>query len=155
MSYVTETLADGERVLYEARLSLWTQAASIGVGAFWLILGFILLFFGGALLPLLTGGLFWASAYLSYAFTEFAVTDCRVVAKFGFFGKRAIELDIGKIESVQVGQGPLGQAFGYGTLAFSGAGNPLVKIPGVKGPMAFRGACMSAIGAARAAPPMA
>ena len=67
-----------------------------------------------------------------------AFTNKRVIAKFGFISRKTIELNISKVESIQVNQGILGRIFNYGTLIVSGAGNPQAPIPGISDPMAFR-----------------
>jgi len=66
----------------------------------------------------------------------------RVIAKFGFISRKTVELNISKVESIQVNQGFLGRIFNFGTLVISGAGNPQAPIPGISDPMAFRRAFM-------------
>lgn len=66
------------------------------------------------------------------------MTNKRVIAKFGFISRQTIELNIGKVESIQVSQGILGRVFNFGSLVFAGAGNPQAPIPGISDPMTFR-----------------
>jgi uncharacterized membrane protein YdbT with pleckstrin-like domain len=124
-SYVEGTLIKDEKIIYEAKISIWSLLPSI-------ILGFIFIFIFGL------GILFWIAAVLRYVTTELAFTNKRVIAKFGFISRRTIELKIEKVESVQVNQGILGRIFNYGTLVISGAGNPQAPIPGISNPMTFR-----------------
>lgn len=124
-SYIESTLIKNEKVIYTGHVSLWSLAPSI-------IFGFIGLAFVGL------GLILWIAAFIRYKTTEMAFTDKRVIAKFGFISRQTIELNISKVESIQVNQGILGRIFNYGTLIVSGAGNPQAPIPGISDPMAFR-----------------
>lgn len=128
-SYVQSTLISDEKVIYEAKLSIWAKLPTI-------IFGFFLLFFYGA------GLVVWLLVYLQYISTELAFTNKRVIAKFGFISRQTVELNLLKVESLQVTQGVLGRIFNFGTLIVSGAGNPQAPIPGISNPMAFRRAFM-------------
>ena len=124
-SYIDGSLISGEKVVYEAKLSWWSMLPL-------LLFGFIMLFYFGL------GLLVWLIAYLRYKSTELAFTDKRVIAKFGFISRRTVELQLKRIESVQVDQGIFGRIFNFGTLVVSGAGTPQAPIPGIADPMLFR-----------------
>lgn len=124
-SYVQSTLINNEKAIYEAKLSIWAKLPT-------LIFGFFLLFFYGA------GLIVFLLVYLQYISTELAFTNKRVIAKFGFISRQTVELNIQKVESLQVTQGILGRIFNFGTIIISGAGNPQAPIPGISDPMAFR-----------------
>lgn len=124
-SYVQNTLIADEKVIYEAQISLWSMAPSI-------VLGILLIPAYGL------GLLFLLSAFIRYKTTELAFTNKRVIAKFGFISRQTIELNLKKVESVQVNQGILARVFNFGTLVISGAGNPQAPIPGISNPMTFR-----------------
>jgi len=124
-SYIDGALIKDERVVYTGNISLWSLAPLI-------FLGFLLLALFGL------GLLFWLAAYIRYKTTELVVTNKRVVAKFGFVSRQTIELNINKVESIQVHQSILGRIFNYGSLVVSGAGNPQAPILGISNPMAFR-----------------
>jgi uncharacterized membrane protein YdbT with pleckstrin-like domain len=128
-SYIEGALIKDEKVIYTGHVSLWSLAPLI-------FLGFICLFFFGL------GLIIWLVAFIRYKTTEMAFTNKRVIAKFGFISRKTIELNITKVESIQVNQGILGRIFNYGTLIVSGAGNPQAPIPGISDPMAFRRAFM-------------
>lgn len=123
--YIDSTLIKDEKVAYAARISFWSQVPLI-------VLGFFLLFAYGI------GLVIWLVAYLRYKTTELAVTNKRVIAKFGFISRQTIELNLNKVESIQVHQGILGRIFNFGSLVISGAGNPQAPIPGISDPMTFR-----------------
>lgn len=130
-SYVHGTLIKDEKVLHEANISLWTQLPMI-------VLGLIFLFAYGL------GLIFWGIAYIRYKTTELAITNKRVIAKFGFISRNTIEMSLPKVESIQVHQGILGRIFNFGSLVISGAGNPQAPVPGVANPMEFRRMAMEA-----------
>ncbi len=128
-SYIDGTLIKDERVTYIGHISLWSLAPLIA-------LGFVTL-------PLFGLGLiFWGMAYIRYKTTELAFTNKRVIAKFGFISRQTIEINMSKIESIQVNQSILGRIFNFGKLIISGAGTPQAPIPGISNPMEFRRAFM-------------
>jgi uncharacterized membrane protein YdbT with pleckstrin-like domain len=47
-----------------------------------------------------------------------------VIAKFGFISRSTVELNIHKIESIQVDQGIFGRLFNFSSIIVAGAGNP-------------------------------
>jgi uncharacterized membrane protein YdbT with pleckstrin-like domain len=130
-TYVEEVLTRDERVIHVGHISLWSLSLYI-------FLGFLLLAAYGL------GLIFWLIAYIKYKTTELAITNKRVIAKFGFISRRTIEININKVESIQVDQTLLGRIFNYGTLVISGAGNPQAPIPGISQPIQFRKAFLEA-----------
>jgi uncharacterized membrane protein YdbT with pleckstrin-like domain len=130
-SYIEGALIKNERIVYTGHISLWPLA--------WLIM------LGVVLLPAFGLGLTClAIAFVKYKTTELAITTKRVIAKFGFISRRTVEINIHKVESIQVEQSMPGRIFGYGTLLISGAGEPQAPILGISRPMEFRKAFMEA-----------
>jgi uncharacterized membrane protein YdbT with pleckstrin-like domain len=125
MSYIQQSLIKGEQVVLQARISWWSQLPL-------LLLGFLLLPVMGL------GLLLWLIAVARYFTTEMAITNKRVIAKFGFISRRTVEINLQRIESIQVHQGLLGRLFNYGSIIVSGAGNPQAPIPGISDPLGFR-----------------
>lgn len=123
--YVESALTKGEKVIYEGKTSIWSLLPLILLGL--LTLGI----FG-------LGLLFWVAAAIRYFSTELAITNKRVIAKFGFISRTTIEINIQKIESIQVNQGILGRIFNFGSIVVSGAGNPQAPVPGISSPLNFR-----------------
>ena len=130
-SYIEGALVKDERVVHIGHISLWSLAVPIGLGILLLIV------FG-------LGLIFLGYAYVKYKTTELAITNRRVIAKFGFISRRTVELNINKVETVQVDQSVLGRLFDFGTLVISGAGTAQEPIAGIAKPMAFRKAFMEA-----------
>ena len=123
-SYVDSVLIRGESVLHRGQLSLWPHAWKIALGVI--------------LLPVGVGLIFLAWVYILYKTTEIAITNKRVIAKSGFITRNTIEINLPKIESVQVDQSLPGRLFDYGTIVIAGAGTPNLSVPGIAGPLRFR-----------------
>lgn len=124
-SYVENALTKGEQIVHLGRVSLWSL--------------FPLILFGFLLLPLFGVGLIlWIAAAIRFFTTELAITNKRVIAKFGLISRSTIEINVQKIESIQVNQGILGRIFNFGSIVVAGAGNPQAPVPGISQPMQFR-----------------
>ena len=123
-SYVDSVLIRGESVLHRGHLSLWPHAWKIALGII--------------LLPVGVGLIFLVWVYILYKTTEIAITSKRVISKSGFITRNTIEINLPKIESVQVDQSLTGRLFDYGTIVIAGAGTPNLSVPGVASPLTFR-----------------
>jgi uncharacterized membrane protein YdbT with pleckstrin-like domain len=135
-SYVEEALVSGERIVHQGRLSLWSVW-------YLLVFGVLLLAAFGLGLILL------AMAYVRIQSTEVAVTTKRLIVKHGFIRRSTVEINLGKVESIQVDQEMLGRMLNYGTLVISGTGTSHAPIAGIADPMAFRKAFIEAQDSAR------
>jgi uncharacterized membrane protein YdbT with pleckstrin-like domain len=129
-SYVEQALTRGESVLHLGRTSWWSLSGY--------------LFFGIVLLPVGVGLILLALAWVKQRSTELAVTNKRVITKFGFIQRDTVELNIQKVESVQVQQGIMGRMLDFGTIVIAGGGNPQAPVPGISDPMGFRRAFLEA-----------
>jgi uncharacterized membrane protein YdbT with pleckstrin-like domain len=69
---------------------------------------------------------------------EFAITNKRVIIKTGLFSRKTLEMNLGKIESVNVDQGILGRILGYGTITIIGTGGTRESFRDIRQPLAFR-----------------
>jgi hypothetical protein len=83
-------------------------------------------------------GLGFLKAYLTARFTEFALTDKRLIGKTGVVRTNSLELVLGKVESISVNQGLFGRIFDYGTLVVSGSGGTHQPIPFIANPMLMK-----------------
>ena len=135
-SYVEQVLVQGERVVHVGRPTLWSV---------WhlLLLGLILLPAFGA------GLILWLIAYIRIRSTELAVTTKRVIVKHGFIRRSTIEINLSKVESIQVTQSLLGRMFDFGTLVIAGTGASHAPLEGIAEPLAFRKAFVEAQDSAR------
>ena len=129
-SYVEGALIDGEKILHQGHVSWW---------AVWhLLLAGVVLLIG------VIGLVFLVWAWIRVKSTELAITNKRVIAKFGFISRNTIEIAIQKVESIQVHQSLAGRILNYGTLIISGTGTSHAPIPSISDPMAFRRAFLEA-----------
>ena len=69
---------------------------------------------------------------------EFAITNKRVIIKTGLISRRTVELNLSKIESVNVDQSILGRILGYGSLQIVGTGGTKEIFPNINKPLTFR-----------------
>ena len=72
--------------------------------------------------------------------TETDVTNLRVVHKTGFIKRRAFEMSLDKVESVDVTQSILGRIMNYGDVTILGVGEGRETISTIASPLAFRNA---------------
>jgi uncharacterized membrane protein YdbT with pleckstrin-like domain len=70
--------------------------------------------------------------------SEFAITNKRVIIKTGLLSRRTIEMNLSKIESVNVNQGIFGRILGYGTVRIVGTGGTKENFYRISKPLEFR-----------------
>jgi uncharacterized membrane protein YdbT with pleckstrin-like domain len=120
MSYVENNLIQGEQVVYRAELHwiifIWPVIFSfVLIGIPWLI-----------------------AAILQKKTTEMAVTNKRVIIKTGIISRRTIEMNLSKIENIEVNQSIIGRIFGYGIITIVGTGGTHEPFKNVSQPLDFR-----------------
>ena len=125
MSYVLDNLLKNERILYEARLH-WTTFFS------W-----------RSLLTL------FISAWILRRTSEFAVTNRRVMIKVGLVQRRTLELNLSKVESIEVEQSFWGRLLGFGEIEVIGTGGTRERFDRIAAPLEFRKAVHEAAEGAR------
>jgi len=69
---------------------------------------------------------------------EFAITNKRVIIKTGLISRKTFEMNLSKIESVNVDQDILGRILGYGTIRIVGSGGTREVFPNIRKPLDFR-----------------
>jgi uncharacterized membrane protein YdbT with pleckstrin-like domain len=112
--YVESNLAGGEKVVYEAKLH-------------WII------FF--SLQSILT---LFIAPLIAMTTSEFAITTKRIIIKVGLISRRTLEMNMTKVESVNVDQGIFGRILGYGTIVVIGTGGTKEPFTYIADPMSFR-----------------
>ena len=113
-NYVQSNLVKDEQIVYEAKLH-------------WIIFCNIKAIFT-----------LWISPLIQRATSEFVITNKRVIIKVGLIARRTLEMNISKIESINVNQGIFGRLFGYGTIVVIGTGGTREGFNGIADPLAFR-----------------
>jgi len=148
MSYIDDNLLPSERVLYRTQ-------------AHWIIFLFPLFWSGLAIYSLsikynpvftLVGYLFaiaalitWLQATITFASSEFGLTDKRVIIKVGLIRRNTLETLLQKIEGLQVSQGIMGRIFNFGTITICGTGGSRDIFKNIDDPLAFRRAVQEQI----------
>ena len=136
-SYVNSHLDPGETVTYEGTLH-WivylTPMLILGAGLGVAISGL----YAGGLALLVMGAISLLIAWVRQISSEFAVTNRRVIIKTGFLSRRTIELNMSKVESVQVDQDIFARLLNYGTITLIGTGGTKEPFQLINDPMAFR-----------------
>jgi membrane protein YdbS with pleckstrin-like domain len=149
MSYVNAVLQPGERVKAVGRLH-WV----IFLRAMLLVaIGIALLALARKMGPqikdvidvaaglvLVLGLLAFLRAWFRRSITELAVTDHRVIYKRGFLRRHTVEMNMDKVETVDVDQSVLGRLLGFGTIHVHGTGQGIENLSRVAAPLRLRNA---------------
>lgn len=157
MSYIDRVLQPGETIIHRSRphwmVYLWGWLV-LAVG----ITGLVLLprdaaaglaFYASlAVVAAALGAL--AVAWIRRVTTEIVVTNKRLIYKQGFISRYTMEMNMDKIESIDVNQSIPGRIFGYGTILVRGTGAGLKPLRGIDSPIDLRNSVMAAASAASA-----
>jgi len=130
VSYIDDSLIEGETILHRARVSWWSQSGHV-------ILGILLL-------VVVIGLFFLIYAWVKVRSTEIAITNRRVIAKFGFITRHTVEINLEKVEALRVDQGFWWRMLNYGTIHITGAGTSVAPMPDIADPLVFRRKFMEA-----------
>ena len=146
MSYLREVLQPGETVRFHTNVHWFVYLKAIA--AFLIALVFLIWFALSdpsspvllvvALIFALIGAVLFVPAWLRRLGTEVAVTDRRVIYKTGLMRRHSIEINMDKVESVDVDQSILGRLFGYGSITIRGTGESIEPLWGIAHPIEFR-----------------
>ena len=155
MSYIQQSLGDGETIIARARfhwLYLTTAWAVLVIPILLLLaaLGKIqvearpfllsntdtLLTIGAAVLVIL-GLVCFLQMMIRKWSTEIGVTSHRFVEKYGLLSMQTNEIALPNIEGVKVRQSVLGRMLGYGTVRIEGTGVDSVTTPSIADPVGF------------------
>src|SRR5258708_2607056 len=145
MSYLDQVLQPGEKVLYRTTVS-WTLfipgilllivaivvfvVAQQSLNSAWSNILFLVI--GLPALFLL------ARAWFTRWTTEIAVTNSRIILKRGFIRRHTIEMNMDKVESVDVNQSLVGRLFNYGDITIRGTGTGFEPLRMIDHPLRFR-----------------
>ena len=113
MGYIEKTLGNDEKILSEFKIHLI------------IYLPYALFFWLG----------YPAYVWLQLLFTEYALTNKRVVTKTGIISRNSDEMRLTKVETVEVKQSIIGRIFGYGNVIITGTGISNVVYAGVSNPL--------------------
>ncbi len=158
MAYLDSLLQPGETLLARSRphwIILLAPSAELFVAVIVAMATFValprtqlsLIGYGVALILGVGGALHLLARALTRSTTEYGVTNIRGVQKRGILSLHTIEMNLDKVESVDVDQSLLGRMFGFGTVAIHGVGARWDPIVGIEDPLDFRSAITTHIGA--------
>jgi uncharacterized membrane protein YdbT with pleckstrin-like domain len=83
------------------------------------------------------------SAWVRRVTTEIVVTDRRILFKEGFVRRRTMEMNMNKVETVDVVQSITGRIFNYGTILIRGTGSSYEPLRLIGDPLALRTAIVA------------
>lgn len=69
---------------------------------------------------------------------EFVITNKRIVIKTGLFSRRTLEMNLNKVETVNVDQSIFGRLLGFGNVTVIGTGGTRETFSDLADPIAFR-----------------
>lgn len=143
MSYVSKVLHKKERVICNAGYHWWFLFSGVFIRPLVLVLlGSFVITLGEDMAYLV--GLFYFAAIISFTVsfilfytTERVLTTQRLIVKAGFIFRRTEEIDIKKLEEVNLRQSILGRILRYGTIIVSGTGRGKIKMKYTRRPLEF------------------
>jgi uncharacterized membrane protein YdbT with pleckstrin-like domain len=91
-------------------------------------------------LVLIAAAVMLLGAWFTRQTTELSVTNHRVVYKTGFFRRHTVEMNMDKVETVNVDQPVLGRILGYGTIHVLGTGQGIEGLNRIARPITVRNA---------------
>lgn len=149
-SYVDKVLQPNESVLATGHMH-WIVYAK---GAALIVLGLVCLLLpltgSAAMLLRVVGGLIVVAglvallqSWIRKVTTEVAVTNKRVIKKTGLIQRLTAEMNMDKVESVDVDQSILGRLLDYGTIVIRGTGSGLEGLRYIANPLALRSAIIA------------
>lgn len=149
-SYVDSNLSKGEEVIVRAHVSWLSFLTTIIISLFILFISLGAFMASAAAkegearpnsfgwILLLLGLFMLLNVVIKIITTELALTNKRIIAKFGFIRRSTVELRLEKVESIGVDQSILGRILGYGTIVVKGTGGTATPIPSISKPLEFR-----------------
>jgi uncharacterized membrane protein YdbT with pleckstrin-like domain len=79
-------------------------------------------------------------AWFRRAITELAITNRRVIYKRGFLRRHTVEMNMDKVETVDVDQTVAGRLLGFGSIRVQGTGQGIENLNRVASPVQLRNA---------------
>lgn len=149
MTYYTKVLQPDEQVRYVGKLHWTIYRNAILLAVLTVIAaGFAMnlqdnerfvVFLAAAVLALLAL-ISFLSAWFIRTSTEIVVTDKRVIHKVGWIARHTEEINITKVETVDVAQGVTGRILDFGTVLIRGIGGSWEPLRRVASPLQLRNA---------------
>ena len=94
----------------------------------------------------LAGLIILIGAYIRQNTTELAITNRRIIAKYGFISRSTFEIMLARITGCNFDQTILGRILGFGSIIVHGAGGDISPFDVVSDPQGFHKALISVLG---------
>lgn len=133
---IEKILVKGEEVLLRAELHGALYWKSVAVLIFALMLGFVIPTLG--VLLAVVGALMLIVAILTQHFLLLAVTNKRVLARYGLLQMDVVDIRLSKIESIDLERMLPGHIFGYANVVVMGTGQRIIRVPYIGNAEKFR-----------------
>jgi len=150
MSYINKTLLPGEKILYQTgphyivlasmvawltiiMLFMFSKKPNIKIEFFLFAINDIYFY-----LLVILGVFHSIKALIIYAFSEYVITNKRIIMKTGFISRQSLETFLERVEGIYVDQSILGRILGYGSVTVGGVGGTQNKFNYVEKPLEFR-----------------
>jgi len=141
-SYINQQLITGEHLIYKCKIhwQIWINPCIWTILWLFLVCQYFILIWNSNYIDtriifvrLLLSGLplilIWLCAYMNFTGTELAITDKRVICKFGFIWRKACEINLDKVEGVTLKQSFLGRIFDCASISIYGTGSSSAPVP--------------------------
>jgi len=163
MSYLSKMLLPDERVVYIATLHWIIFVPGLCMTALGGFAGFysydlVGFFMGPSMVPVfgrvvagvafvmaLAGLGLLIGALIRQSATELAITNRRLIAKYGFISRSTFEIMINRVTGANFDQTITGRLLGYGTILVHGAGGDISPFDVVSNPQLFQRALMDVL----------
>ncbi|PCJ99859.1 MAG: hypothetical protein COA45_03320 [Zetaproteobacteria bacterium] len=133
---IEKVLVKGEEVLLRAELHGALYWKSVAVLIFALMVSLVIPTLG--VLFGIVGGLMLVIAILTQHFLLLAVTNKRVLARYGLLQMDVVDIRLSKIESIDLERMLPGHIFGYANVVVMGTGQRLIRVPYIGNAEGFR-----------------
>jgi uncharacterized membrane protein YdbT with pleckstrin-like domain len=142
--YVSQQLRKDEKVIYEANVHWVVYILPLAILYFSVPAMLAPKTFDMDVIPTvgtvatLGGMVLLINAVIRHLGTELAMTNERVIAKFGLISRSTFEQQLDRVEGVNLDQSILGRLLNYGTVTVRGVGGSYTPLPLIKKPRLFQ-----------------
>ena len=143
-NYLEKVLKEGEKSLYHDRYAKIYRKIykifNIVIQPIFLVLAVISFSINETILGLsfIFFSIFILYLYLTYIFTEYCITDKRLLKKTGFITRNVKEINLNSVETVAVNEGIIDRIFKTGSIIATGRGTQKISFNYIDNPTQVR-----------------
>lgn len=130
-------LVSGEEIILRARLHGAIYWKSVAVLLIAIFVGFFLVPTLGIMLGVV-GAIMLCIAILTQHYLLLAVTNKRVLARYGLLQMDVVDIRLSKVESIDLERMLTGHLFGYASVVVMGTGQRVIRVPFIGNAESFR-----------------